>query len=106
MAICALTTRQPSGKRTQLCVCRPGAGAQTRWNSALAVAKSVPKLVMTVFSRLRGGDPPTRAVRNDWIAVISEIFRPGRIRTVNSDGQKRASSTFMSTENQLDRDSG
>lgn len=51
--MCAEITRQPSAKRTQVWLCRPGTGAPTLWNSALAVAKSVPKLVITVLSSAR-----------------------------------------------------
>ena len=39
----AATTRQPSGKRTQVCICRPTfVGALARWNSVEATAWSRP----------------------------------------------------------------
>src|SRR6266852_1138212 len=40
---CAATTNQPSGKRTQACICRPTLpGVVTRWNRVEAIAKSQP----------------------------------------------------------------
>ena len=40
---CAATTRQPSGKRTQVCICRPTLpGMLSRWNRVEATAQSRP----------------------------------------------------------------
>ena len=39
----AATTNQPSGKRTQVCICRPTLpGMVARWNRVEAIAKSRP----------------------------------------------------------------
>ena len=39
MLTCAATTRQPSGKRTHVCICRPTLPARAgRWNSVEATA--------------------------------------------------------------------
>ena len=66
----AATILQPSGIRTQLCVCRPTRpGAPSRRNSVEAVAKSVPKVVTTVRSRLRASPAAGRAARKAAIAA-------------------------------------
>src|ERR1700733_10742045 len=64
----ALTIRQPFKVRTHVWLCRPTRVSPTRWNSVFTVAKSCPKLVMTVLAKVRSGDPPARAVRNAAIA--------------------------------------
>ena len=71
----AATTRQPSGKRTQLWVCRPILSVPARRNSVLAVAKSRPKVVITVCCSERARPAGERAARNASDRVIAvEVF--------------------------------
>src|SRR5277367_318457 len=72
-AICdtwAATMRHPSGRRTQLWVCRPIAVPPTRTYSVQAVPKSSPKLVIEVRVSTRCGAPPGRERRK---AAISSM---------------------------------
>src|SRR5271166_7043017 len=62
---CAATTRQPCEVRTQVCICRPTwPGVESRWNRVEAVAKSRPKVVITVRDVVRTRPTGDRAARN------------------------------------------
>src|SRR5215470_12555080 len=64
----ALTTRHPSGMRTQVWLCRPRGPDSVRWNSVFAVARSRPKVVITVRMMARVMSVRERASREAWIA--------------------------------------
>jgi hypothetical protein len=71
----AEATFQPSGVRIQVWLWRPILSEPSRWNSTLAMAKSAPKVVISVRRRVRGGEPPTRPTRK---AAISSSPRGSR----------------------------
>src|SRR5262249_33071232 len=65
---CALPPRPPSGMRTQVWLCRPRRPDSVRWNSVFAVARSRPKVVITVRMMARVISVRGRASREPWIA--------------------------------------
>ena len=73
---CAATTRQPSSQRTQVWLCRPMPCMPGRVNSVMAVAKSLPKVVMTVFASVRARPLVDRAARKARICSMPTRFSP------------------------------
>ena len=77
---CPTTTRQPSSKRTQVCVIRPTfPGAVARWNNVDAIAKSRPNVVITVFESVRavgagGAVPWSRLGAGTGLALVDVLL--------------------------------
>ena len=73
---CPTTMRQPSAKRTQVCVMRPTLpGAVIRWKSVDAIAKSRPNVVITVLDRVRARPADGRGAECFDFLIAVQILR-------------------------------